>query len=133
MVGDSADVVLVAVGQKKTANLVAALLQVCDIGENQIDAGLLFFRKADPAIDDDDVIARFEGKHILANLADSAEENKTNRLADDGHSFVVPDSGFRVLRSEFKVTLVICLRIRQARMAFHLLAPAFRPAVTGGG
>ena len=67
--------VLMTVGDEDRADLVALLAQIGDVGQDEIDAELLFVRESDAAVDDDHVVLGFEDEHILADLGDTAEEN----------------------------------------------------------
>src|SRR5690606_30348064 len=55
-IGQGSNVVLVAVGQDKGPHPVLVFLQVGDIGNDQVDAKLLFVGEGNAAIDDQDII-----------------------------------------------------------------------------
>ena len=76
-VRDRADVVFVPVSEEQAPDLVATFFQVGDVRQDQIDPRLLLFGKTDAAVDHNDVFARFEQKHVLADFADTAEENES--------------------------------------------------------
>ena len=75
-VGQRADMILMPVGDEDGADLVPARAQIADVGQDEVDAELLFLREADAAIDDDDVVFVFEQEHVLADLGETAEEDQ---------------------------------------------------------
>ena len=83
-VRQAADVVLVGVGDEERLDLVAALLEVGDVGHDEVDAEHLLVGEHQPAVDDDDVVAVLEDVHVLADLADAAERDDAERLAGSG-------------------------------------------------
>ena len=74
-VGHGADVVFVAVGQDHGADVLLVLFEEREVGHDQIDAQQLRLGEHHPAIHDDDVVAVANGRHIHAELAESAEGN----------------------------------------------------------
>ena len=71
---NAADVVFVAVRQKDAADLILVLDKIGDVGEHEVDARHLLGRENDARVDDDDVVPVLDGGHVLADLADTAEE-----------------------------------------------------------
>ena len=69
------DVILVAVRQDKGANHLPVVLQVRQVGHDQVDAQQLSFGKHHPGIDHDDVVAEPEGGHVHPELAQPAYGN----------------------------------------------------------
>ena len=75
-IGQGADMVLMPVGDEDRADLVLVLPQIADIGQDKVDAELLFLGESDAAVDDDDVPLGFQAKHVAADLGETAEENQ---------------------------------------------------------
>ena len=71
--GQAADVVFVAVGEEDCADLVAVLDEVADVGDDDVDAEELFFRKHQAGVDDDNVVAVLDHHAVHAELAQTAE------------------------------------------------------------
>ena len=74
-VGQGADVVLVGVGDEERLDLGAVLLEVGDVGDDEVDAEHLLVREHESAVDDDDVVAVLEDVHVLADLPHPAERD----------------------------------------------------------
>ena len=70
-----ADVVLVGVGDDERLDVGLALLEVRDVGDDEVDPEHLLVGEHEPAVDDDDVVAVLEHVHVLADLADAAERD----------------------------------------------------------
>ena len=70
-----ADVVLMPMRQQDRADLVAVLRQVADIGNDNVDAQQLFFRKHQAGIDDDNVILPAEGHAVHPELTKAPQGN----------------------------------------------------------
>ena len=75
-----ADVVLVGVGDEERLDLGAVLLEVGDVGDDEVDAEHLLVGEHQPAVDDDDVVAVLEHVHVLADLPHPAERDDAERL-----------------------------------------------------
>ena len=72
-VGQSADVVLVGMGDDEGLDALTLVTQVGDVGHDQVDAVHLLLGEHQPAVDDDDLVGELEHGHVLADLADAAE------------------------------------------------------------
>ena len=72
-IGERTDMVFVAVGEQDGAHLLLALHEVADIRDHHVDAEHVRFRKHEAAVHDDDVIAVLEGRHVQADLAETAQ------------------------------------------------------------
>ena len=72
--------VLVGVGDEERLDLGAALLEIGDVGDDEVDAEHLLVGEHQPAVDDDDVVAVLEHVHVLADLAHPAERDDAERL-----------------------------------------------------
>ena len=68
-----ADVVLVRMGQHQCLHLVEAVLDVAQIGQDQVDAGLVVAREQHPAVDDQESAEMLENRHVAADFADAAQ------------------------------------------------------------
>ena len=89
-VRQGADVVLVGVGDEERPDLVAALLEVGDVGDDEVDAEHLLVGEHQPAVDDDDVVAVLEDVHVLADLPHPAErDDAERRVRAVGHGYPV--------------------------------------------
>jgi hypothetical protein len=75
-----ADVVLVGVGDEERLDVGAALLEVRDVGDDEVDAEHLLVGEHEAAVDDDDLVAVLEDVHVLADLAHPAERDDAERL-----------------------------------------------------
>ena len=74
-VGDSADVILVTVGQHQAADLVAVLNQIADIGDDDVYPEQLTTGEHHAGVNNDDVVAAAQGEHVHTELAESTERN----------------------------------------------------------
>src|SRR3954454_13207454 len=70
--GQSADVVLVPMGEENGANFIAILEQVGDVRDYDVYAEQLRFGKHESCIDDDDVIGPAQGHTVHAEFAQPA-------------------------------------------------------------
>ena len=71
--GQAADVVFVAVGEQDGANMRLVFNQVGDVGDDNINAKQLRFRKHQSGIDDDNVVFPTKRQAVHSELAQSAE------------------------------------------------------------
>src|ERR1700682_2334864 len=71
----SADVIFVAVGQDDAAHMLAIFEQVRNIGDDDVDAQQLGFRKHQAGINHDDVISKPDGHAVHTELAHPAQRN----------------------------------------------------------
>jgi hypothetical protein len=78
-VRQTAHVVLVSVRDEERANTLATLLEVRDVGHDEVDAEHLLVREHEPAVDDHDVVAVLEHVHVLADLPHPAERDDPER------------------------------------------------------
>ena len=82
--------VLVGMGDQERLDVGAALLEVGDVGDDEVDAEHLLVGEHEPAVDDDDVVAVLEDVHVLADLPHPAErDDAERRLGCDWHSVPV--------------------------------------------
>ena len=71
-IGDGADVVLVAVGDKHTPQLFLILHQIGEIRDHQIHAIHIFIGESHAAVDDDHVLAVFQDGDIFTDFIQTA-------------------------------------------------------------
>ena len=67
--------VFVTVRQNNTHNVLHAIAQISEIRQNNVYAGLVLFRKQNPAVDDKDFPIEFKNRHVAANFANSTQWN----------------------------------------------------------
>src|SRR4051812_25614000 len=67
--------VLVAMGNGDAAQLGQSILDVADVGDDQVNAALPFLGELPAGVDEDQVIPILDRQHALADLADAAEGN----------------------------------------------------------
>ena len=60
--------ILMPMRQHNPAYLAAVFDQVADVGHDDVDAQQLFFRKHEPGVDDENVVADAEGHAVHAEL-----------------------------------------------------------------
>ncbi len=78
-VGQRADVVLVAVRDHDPAHLVHVLEDVGVVGQDQVDPGMVFVGEHEAGVDDDEVLAVLDDRHVLADLVKPAERDDADR------------------------------------------------------
>ena len=79
-VRNSADVVLVAVRQDNGHDVCEPVLDVREIRQDQVNAGLCFLREEDAAVDDQQLAVDFEHGHVPADLPQPAERDDAQRV-----------------------------------------------------
>jgi hypothetical protein len=72
-------VVLVAVGQHDRLDVVRALAQVGEVGQDEVDPELVGRREHQPGVDDQDAAVVLDDHHVLADLAQAAEGQDAER------------------------------------------------------
>ncbi len=70
---DRPDVVLVRVGQHQRLDVVEAVFDVAQVGQDEVDAGLVVGGEHHPAVDDQQPAQVLEYRHIAADFADAAQ------------------------------------------------------------
>ena len=83
-VGDGADVVLVSVGEHHAHDVFEAVLDPREVGEDEVDAGLVDLGEKDAAVDDEQLPVAFEDVHIASDLAQAAQWDDTQRAVLEG-------------------------------------------------
>src|SRR5438477_168894 len=73
--GQSANVVFVSVGKDDGADLIAIFQQVADVGDDNVNPEQLGFRKHEPGVNDDNIVAPTHRHAVHAKFAQSAERN----------------------------------------------------------
>lgn len=92
--GDAANVVFVAVREHDRLDVVEAPPQVFEVGEDQVDSGLLFRGKEHTAVDDEHFPLVFEDGHVAADLTQPAQGDDPQGVA--GQWRRGPELGVRV-------------------------------------
>ena len=86
--GQRTDVVLVPVGDEYAANTVSPFHQVGNVRDYEVDAQHSLLRELDAAVYDDNVVAEFEGHHVLADFPQPSQGNDAQFFnQDDFRSF----------------------------------------------
>ena len=80
-VGQRAHVVLMRVREEDAAHLRLVVLQVGDVGDDEVDAEHLLVGEHQAGVDDDHVVALLDGHHVLADLANTAERDHAKRVS----------------------------------------------------
>ena len=80
-VGDRADVVLVRVREDHRLHLVEPAVEVAEVGQDQVHAGLVRIGEQDAAVDDEQAAAVLEDGHVPADLAKPAEGDDAQAAA----------------------------------------------------
>ena len=70
---DGPDVILVGMRDDDGLDLVEAVLDVPDVRQDQVDAGLVVIGEQHPAVDDQQPAEMLENGHVAADLADAAQ------------------------------------------------------------
>ncbi len=72
-IGQGANVILVAMRQYDALDTLAVLQKVRDIRNDKIDAEHVLRREHEPRIDDENIVAKAQHRHVLPNLAKAAQ------------------------------------------------------------
>jgi ribosome biogenesis protein Tsr3 len=67
--------VLVAVCQNKTLDLIRVADKIGDVVDDEVNAEHIVVRKAEAAVDDEDAVAVFKHGKVLADLAETAQRD----------------------------------------------------------
>ena len=78
-VGQGADMILVAVGQHDRLHPIRTRGQIRDVGVDQVDAEHVAFGEHQAGIDHQNVIAAFQGHHVLADFAEAPQGDDAKR------------------------------------------------------
>ncbi len=70
---DAADVVLVTVGEDDALDVVETVPDGREVGQNQVDSGLLLLGEEHSAVDDQQAASVLEDRHVAADLAETTE------------------------------------------------------------
>ncbi len=74
-----ADVVLVAVGEHQGLDVAEPVSNGREVGEDQVDAGVVVLGEQDPAVDDEQPAGVLEDGHVAPDLAEPAERDDPER------------------------------------------------------
>ena len=77
--------VFVAVGEDDGPDMIAIFQQIGDIGDDDVNAQQLGFRKHEAGVNHDDVVAPAKGHAVHAELTESAERDDVQLAC--GHKF----------------------------------------------
>ena len=80
-VGQRPDVVLVAVGEDDRLDVVGAVAQVGEVGQDEVDPEHLGGREHQAGVDDDDPAVVLDHGHVLADLPQPAEGEDAELLS----------------------------------------------------
>ncbi len=72
-VGHGANVVLVGVGQHDRVDQVEAVLEIAEVRQDQVDAGLIGLGEQNATVDDEQAAVVLEDGHVAPDLAEAAE------------------------------------------------------------
>ena len=106
--GHGADVVLVAVREHDADDVVEPVLDRLEVGQDQVDAGLVLLGEQHAAVDDEELAAVLEDGHVAADLAEAAERGDAEGSGVEGGRVVdgaghqSPSSGCRGIRSRVR-------------------------------
>ena len=75
---DAADVVFVSVRHEQRLELVAAIAQIAEVVDHDVDAEHLFVGEHQTAVDHDDIVGGLEDGHVAADFAAAAQRNDAN-------------------------------------------------------
>ncbi len=67
--------VFVAVSEDDGTDVSAILLEIGDVGNDEVDAEKLRFGEHHAGVDDEDVVAESQGHHVHAEFAETAERD----------------------------------------------------------
>ena len=76
-----AEMILVAVGDHDRLDVVDAIAQVGEVGQDQIDPEHVGGREPQAGVDDDDPVVVLDDRHVLADLAQAAQRQHPQRVA----------------------------------------------------
>ena len=76
---DRADVILVRVGENQRLDVVEAVFDMADIGQDQVDARLVMPGEQHSTVDDEQPAQMLENGHIAADFTDAAQRGDTQR------------------------------------------------------
>ncbi len=85
-----AEMVLVAVGDDDRLDVVHAVAQIGEVGQDEVDAEHLRGREAQADVDDDDAAVVLDDRHVLADLPQPSEREDAQRAAHARAAFSSP-------------------------------------------
>ena len=91
---DGADVVLVRVGEHQRLDVVEPILDVAQVGQDQVDAGFVVSGEEHAAVDDQQPAQVLENGHVAADFADAPEgrhPQSAGRQRAGGREFRIHD------------------------------------------
>ena len=96
----AADMILMTMRKHQRLDLVETILDIAEIGKNQIDAGLLLLREEHTAVDEQQVAVVFDHVHVAPDLAQTAKWRDAHRALailrrGDQHRVLLGRGGLR--------------------------------------
>ena len=79
-IGQRTDMVLVTMCQKDTLNFIFILNQICNIGNNQVNAEHIVFREHQACINQDHVVPVTKYRHIFTNFAQTTQRDNLDLM-----------------------------------------------------
>ncbi len=79
-VGEGADVIFVAVRENDGADVLAILLEIGDVGNDEVDAEKLGFGEHHAGVNDENVVTETKHHHVHAEFAETAERDRCEGL-----------------------------------------------------
>ena len=79
---DGADVVFVRVGQHQCLDVIEAILDQTQVGQDQVDTRFVVAGKEHPAVDDQQPTEMLENRHVAADFADAAQRGDPQTSRD---------------------------------------------------
>ena len=78
-IGNTTDVVLMTVREDQGDDIVEAVLNVAEVGQNEVDPRLVLFWEQDTAVDDEQLAVDLEDGHVAADLAEAPQGHDAHR------------------------------------------------------
>jgi len=76
-IGNSTDVVFVAVREHNSENVIEAITDRAEIGQDQVDTWLVLLGEQHATVDDQELAVDFERRHVSADFAETADRRYT--------------------------------------------------------
>ena len=131
-VGNPADVVLVGVGEDDGLDVAQPVLDGGEVGQDQVDAGLVGLGEQNPAVHDEQPPGVLEDRHVPADLAETAERDYAQAVP--GQSGRGAESGVRMAHVSFtppasRSSRSCCISAAVASASGRRTGPPGRPSI----
>ena len=83
-VGHASDMVLVPVSQHQGDDVVDTVLEGGEVGEDEVDAGLVLLGEEHAAVDDEQFSVELEDGHVAADLSQASQRGDAHRAVGEG-------------------------------------------------